>query len=96
VCGDDMRPSAQGLQPVSPTCEMRPSLMEWWLILEKDDGGRRSCPIAPLIIDDITNVSGLLTILLLPTVLSYPPMHIIVIQTSIAAGRGCCFTSGLP
>jgi hypothetical protein len=49
-----------------------------------------------LIIDDITNVGGLLTILLLPAILSYPPMRIIVSQASIAAGRGCCFTSGLP
>jgi hypothetical protein len=34
-----------------------------------------------------------MTVLSLPMVLSYPPMHIIISQKSIATGQGCCFTS---
>jgi hypothetical protein len=53
--------------------------------------GRRPCPKTPSVIDDIAEV--ITTTFSLPAVLSYPSMHVIVGQTPIAAGRGCCFIS---
>jgi hypothetical protein len=43
----------------------------------------------------IVTKSGCYTIVLsLPTILSYPPTCIVISQTSVGAGRGCCFTPG--
>jgi hypothetical protein len=66
--------------------------MEW--VLRAPWRGRRHCPEASSVVDDITEVSGIVTVLSLSTVLGHPSMSIIVGQASISSGQGCFFTSG--
>jgi hypothetical protein len=49
----------------------------------------------PPIIDDIVEVVTIAVVFPLSVVLSYSPTRIIIGQTPIVVGRGCCFTLSL-
>jgi hypothetical protein len=55
-------------------------------------GGRRPCPEASSIANDVVNVNRITTILLLPAALSYLSTSVVIGQMSIAADRRSFFT----
>jgi hypothetical protein len=48
-----------------------------------------------LVLNDIVEVGGIVTVFSLLAVLCYPPLSISVGQAFVSAGRGCFFTSGV-